>query len=154
MRPNLEAIRQREQAATKGPWCYTRKDCKHFMNSDFIDRDGDAQGVGLCAFDLNQDNAELYGTDDDGHFIAAARSDIPVLLDYVAELESEAAVQSVERGRLEWHIKSLETELESYRADARKRADRGGILPETVHFKTPMDEDSIPVGKEGSKSDE
>ena len=84
---DLEAIEARCSKATPGPWRNTWKDCKHYMSSWFIDRDEDDIGVGLCAFDINQINAELYATDDDAEFIAHAREDVPALLARVRELE-------------------------------------------------------------------
>ena len=84
----LAAMEAREKAATLGPWHHTFKDCKHFMNSTFIDRDGDDRGVGLVTCDINQDNATLYATNEDMDFIAAAREDVPKLIAEVRRLRN------------------------------------------------------------------
>lgn len=97
IRAYLDEVREREKGATEGPWQHTYKDCAYFMNSEFIDRKGDPNGVALVTSDINQSNATLYATDEDMDFIAAARTDIPRLLDMLAialvaldEIEGEA----------------------------------------------------------------
>lgn len=73
MKPDLEAIRERCDAATEGPWAmfgegHTRGVCR--------------DGRGTAIFD-----SRMGATVDDARFIAAARTDILALLAYVDELE-------------------------------------------------------------------
>jgi len=86
---DLDAIEARANAATVGQWRHTYKNCKWHMSSEFIDRDGDLDGVGLVTADINQDNADLYATDADMDFIAHARTDIPALVAEVRRLRAK-----------------------------------------------------------------
>jgi hypothetical protein len=74
----LEAIRQRVEKATPGPWKYS-------------------EGVGSYPATILSEKGEVvaagdeyYGmTENDANFIAHARTDIPALLDHIAEVETE-----------------------------------------------------------------
>lgn len=81
-REELDAIRARAEAATKGPWA-----CADPMKYDKMQVTGSMGQV--CKTDL-------YGFEypqcwDNGDFIAHARTDIPALLSYIAELEAKLA---------------------------------------------------------------
>jgi hypothetical protein len=70
----LEAIRQRAENAAAGPW-------------DIFEGGYVVQGDGMI---LGNPVAKCEN-DEDATFIAHARTDIPALLDYIAELEAELA---------------------------------------------------------------
>ena len=76
---DLEAAERLADHATPGPWRVTGKDCRFYMSSVFIDREGDPQGVGLVTSDINQDNATLYATDEDLELMAQSRLGVPAL---------------------------------------------------------------------------
>jgi hypothetical protein len=81
----LDTIDAQTKAATAGPWLHTHKDCKDFMSSDFIDREGDPNGVALVTSDINQHNVDLYATEADMDFIAASRMNVPQLVALLRE---------------------------------------------------------------------
>jgi hypothetical protein len=93
----LEAIRQRAENATPGPW--------EVGWGDVITKHPDCQNVSqwygghsnaICS--LNDGEYIMNSNEDnDAAFIANARTDIPALLDHIAELEAE--------------VKRLESEL-------------------------------------------
>jgi hypothetical protein len=76
----LEAIRQRAENATPGPWKWSGQ-----TEGGFIPQ-GAYLGDTLI---LLGDHYENYK--EDATFIAHARTDIPALLDHIAELEAELA---------------------------------------------------------------
>lgn len=106
---SLKTIRARAEAATPGPWkagCLT----SHSMRKDpasgyYIDERMHAVGPGHSYEDPGDANS---ATLNDASFIAHSRTDIPALLDHIAELER----------RLKWfekHQATIESALE--RAD-------------------------------------
>ena len=82
MRPDLDAIRARCEAANPGPWTF----------DGFQVTTANAQ----CAVMAYEGPVE---SDPDAEFCAAARSDVPVLLDYIRELEAalDLAIESLRR---------------------------------------------------------
>ena len=79
----LREIRARADAATGGPWLFQPWGGQN-QNGDY------AESI-LCDEPWS---FSYYGIgDDDGEFIAAARSDVPALLDYIEQLEERAAEQ-------------------------------------------------------------
>ena len=79
----LREIREREQAATAGPWRVTRDIHEDRPGTvDVCDLVNDAWVVSNCA---------LATWEADGRFIAAARVDVPDLLDDVAALRAQVA---------------------------------------------------------------
>jgi hypothetical protein len=92
-RPDLDAIRARCDAATPGPWAYDE-------GAGYIEM-GEA---GYAEFKPDWERSvhkqpplvarmtDTWGnTEDDGRFIANARTDIPALLAYIDGLEHEVA---------------------------------------------------------------
>lgn len=78
---DIEPIKKREQATTKGPW-------------EFIPKKGDNMGAisPVCTFGYDTayypTAGEIYD-DADGEFMAHARTDIPALIDALEEARSE-----------------------------------------------------------------
>lgn len=87
----LDEMQARYDATTEGTWRLTAKDDLYFCSSEFIDREGDGQGVGLFGLDLNIDEsrAMLYGTEEDGEFMAEAHQDMPRLIAEVRRLKKQ-----------------------------------------------------------------
>ncbi len=81
-RPDLAAIRERVNAATEGPW----------HNVD-INRKGEVTGACVMSprIAITDGNPEGECFASDAAFIAAARTDVPALLDYCEFLECELA---------------------------------------------------------------
>jgi Ead/Ea22-like protein len=79
----LEAIRQRAENATPGPWetCEISK-LSHAKWFGVLGGESDDSLIDIGVDTLNEADAT---------FIAHARTDIPALLDYIAELEAELA---------------------------------------------------------------
>jgi hypothetical protein len=77
----LEAIRQRAENATPGPWetCEISK-LSHAKWFGVLGGDSDDSLIDIGVDTLNENDAT---------FIAHARTDIPALLDHIAELEAE-----------------------------------------------------------------
>lgn len=98
MKPDLDAIRARCEAATRGPWSVSTLTFPNGNTvvesiagvsepqwSDYGDGDGEWFTDRLT---LVETDAGHYGpTMPDAQFIAAARTDIPALLAYIEELE-------------------------------------------------------------------
>jgi hypothetical protein len=81
MRPDLEAIQARVDAADKGPWG---------EHSLYVHN---ATGAVVAALDWNAATREEYEElKANSKFISHARTDVPALLAYVAELEGERDV--------------------------------------------------------------
>ncbi|MED1742031.1 hypothetical protein P4U97_21475 [Bacillus swezeyi] len=70
----LEAIRQRAEAATEGEWC---EGYDHYVLIDNFKGSYQTFGVARCA------------RKEDTEFIAHARQDIPALLDHIAALQGK-----------------------------------------------------------------
>lgn len=78
----LAAIRERAEAATPGPWTERRNDDE---DNDFLYSIDGADGQPIVKADCG-----VYPPDkEDATFIAAARSDVPALLDEVERLERD-----------------------------------------------------------------
>jgi len=102
MKPDLDAIRARRDAATRGPWSVSTLT---FPNGNTVVESiagvsepqwsdyGDGEGEWFTdRLTLVETDAGHYGpTMPDAQFIAAARTDIPTLLAYIDELEREIA---------------------------------------------------------------
>lgn len=102
-RPDIDAIRARCDAATRGPWSVSTLT---FPNGNTVVESiagvsepqwsdyGDGEGEWFTdRLTLVETDAGHYGpTMPDAQFIAAARTDIPALLAYVDELEREIAI--------------------------------------------------------------
>ena len=84
IRPDLDAIRARCDAATPGPWGFSR-DEERYLLDETTDVVGEvapgSTGAAITVF------AVATGALEDADFIARARTDIPALLAYVEELE-------------------------------------------------------------------
>jgi hypothetical protein len=94
MADRLDEIRARADAATPGPWgVWTSMD-----NTRDILSEAEHPAVPLAGL-YGRDGSEhpTAGEDADAEFIAAARSDIPYLLDRLAASEQEAARLRAER---------------------------------------------------------
>lgn len=101
-RPDLDAIRARCEAATRGPWSVSTLT---FPNGNTVVESiagvsepqwsdyGDGEGEWFTdRLTLVETDAGHYGpTMPDAQFIAAARTDIPALLAYIDELDREIA---------------------------------------------------------------
>ena len=95
MKPDLDAIRKRCEAARAGPWRLVLSRCGCFCHYAFMD---DANG-NLVAISEECDGDRIGGSADvidigrdDATFIAHARTDVPALLDYIAELENKLSI--------------------------------------------------------------
>jgi hypothetical protein len=86
MKPDLKAIRERCEAATAGDWGSSRED----MDSYIPSTDGEWTPVAYV-YRGNEPRIPVMGDmfRYDSRFIAHARTDIPALLDYIAELEKQ-----------------------------------------------------------------
>lgn len=100
MKPDLDAIRARCDASTRGPWNVVALTCPNGnVIVDSITGTGEPQwcdygeGEGEWFTDslvIAETDMGVYGpTMPDAQFIANARTDIPALLAYVEELERE-----------------------------------------------------------------
>jgi hypothetical protein len=88
----LAAIRERAEKATPGDWAY-------YENDNVV--------VTLHPdYQYAMEIAEEIGTGFDAEFIAASRTDVPKLLDYIAELEAE----------VKWLREGLSSIAEDYHA--------------------------------------
>lgn len=88
-RPDIEAIKARADAATEGPWVWHGEDDFQPMRLDSAE-----QIVLSCDFSMSGYGTRIdvwieLETLEDRAFIAHARTDIPDLLAYVAELSKE-----------------------------------------------------------------
>jgi BMFP domain-containing protein YqiC len=85
MKPDLDAIRARCDAATPGPWGFSRYE-KRYLLDETTDVVGEvapgSTGAAITVF------AVATGALEDADFIARARTDIPALLAHIEELES------------------------------------------------------------------
>ena len=82
MKPDLQAIRERAEKATAGPWIYMR-------NLLGIFAENIAKSNLLFSFLFYKDQgaqASVY----DAEFVAHARADIPAMLEYISDLEAVA----------------------------------------------------------------
>lgn len=96
MKPNLEAIREREQKATEGPWGHSREDMLSYL--------GDGTQVSYI-YPRGLSTRIQVATEspvEDAQFIAHARQDIPALLDYCEELERRVGELEADKRRLDW----------------------------------------------------
>lgn len=80
----IEDIRKRAEAATPGPWG-TGIEYEQSSRGNYVYSEKNLMIV--CA---EQDNTDCQLETEDATFIANARQDIPVLLDYIAQLQSAA----------------------------------------------------------------
>jgi len=119
MKPDLDAIRARCEAATPGPWeLHDSGDSwRVYAQDEIVFDDGSAAGE-YCT----------KCTVPDRDFFMAARTDIPALLAYIETLKGQIAAQSVGRwapGEIEWANRIAHAEarfVEEY--DMRKAAER------------------------------
>jgi hypothetical protein len=86
---DLDAIRQREQAATEGPWIHTGRN--HISTPDIHVDEANWGGEGLNGYRLVCDGDEGAWRAADAEFIAHAREDIPALLAEIDRLRSQVA---------------------------------------------------------------
>ena len=133
-RPDLDAIRARCEAATRGPWIVSTLT---FPNGNTVVESiagvsepqwsdyGDGEGEWFTdRLTLVETDAGVYGpTMPDAQFIAAARTDIPALLAYIDELERDllnerATFESCNRARYhcEQECAAVKAELATLRA--------------------------------------
>lgn len=85
MTPDLKAIRERCEAATPGPWRISKK-----KGPLYRVRVVSSHGNFLCVgHHCDIDDSGAYKRRSNYNFIAHARTDIPALLDYIAELEKQ-----------------------------------------------------------------
>ena len=86
MKPDLDAIRQRCEAATPGPWGFSSFERRYILD-DTTDVVGEVAptdtGAAITVFSV------ATGALEDAEFIALARTDIPALLAYIDDLEHE-----------------------------------------------------------------
>lgn len=87
MRPDLDAIRAREQVATKGPWTPGIGNDGQDMANAIIAPDADRPALPVEHRDYGGALVATSMRTDDRDFVMHARTDIPALLDYIAELE-------------------------------------------------------------------
>lgn len=84
MKPDLDAIRARCEAATPGPWGYRNHD-KRYLLDDTTDVVGEVNpgktSAAITVFSV------ASGALEDAAFLAHARTDIPALLAYIDEME-------------------------------------------------------------------
>jgi hypothetical protein len=108
----LEAIRQRAENATPGPWEIrwgevVTKHPDHQNVSQWYDGYSNA----ICS--LNDGEYIINSNkDNDAAFIAHARTDIPALLDHIAELEAELAYMNGVVGTLLSSLSLIEEQVE------------------------------------------
>lgn len=91
MRPDIAAIRKRAEAATAGPW--------EVGHGPYGWDDGIIQAGGGQAILTNSGHGSTSASDEDAEFIAAARTDVPALCDYVERLEAVLAWRAGEIGQ-------------------------------------------------------
>ncbi|MCI4129411.1 hypothetical protein [Bacillus haynesii] len=89
----LEAIRQRAEAATEGEWC---EGYDHYVLIDNFKGSYQTFGVARCA------------RKEDTEFIAHARQDIPALLDHIAEIDRKLRKAELIIGRVEDLLSSIQ----------------------------------------------
>jgi hypothetical protein len=82
-REQLDAIRERCEKASPGPWWQASHRTKCAPTQDAREL-----STLLCHFQ-DEDAPRFWRWDTDGEFVAAARSDIPALLAHVSALEAE-----------------------------------------------------------------
>jgi hypothetical protein len=83
-KPNLAEIRGRCEAATAGPWKVNWEEDDNSLEVNIDNKEGTIIG-GLC-MQFYPDYSPP--SENDAAFIAAARTDIPALLEYIGELEA------------------------------------------------------------------
>ena len=81
----LDAMQQRADAASKGPWRSFIEDRDHECGSDFIQIGGDDDRED----DMYVSRDTARASDEDLDFIAAARQDVPRLIAEVKRLRDE-----------------------------------------------------------------
>jgi hypothetical protein len=84
----LSEIRKRVQAATKEPWKSYIEGRDHESGDSFI-MTGIQEGQDIWNETRGEDIYLSGATTDDQDFIAHARQDIPILIDYIQELQNE-----------------------------------------------------------------
>jgi hypothetical protein len=95
-RPDLDAIRARCDAATPGPWGFSRYEQRYLLDeaTDVVGEVAPGEtGAAITVF------AVASGALEDADFIARARTDVPALLAYIEELERRVTYTV---GETEW----------------------------------------------------
>ena len=82
---NLDAIRKRAEAATKGPW-YRGEGYEQSKRGNYVA--SESNGLIICA---EQDDTDCVLSTEDAEFIAKAREDVPALLAEVERLKEKLA---------------------------------------------------------------
>lgn len=85
LRKYLDAVRQREQAATKGPWEWTEDDQLLAPHGTMTEYDGSPGSARI----IETDSGVYPPFATDRAFIAAARTDVPTLLRIVEALDAK-----------------------------------------------------------------
>lgn len=88
----LDSIREREKAATRGPWRWWTSNSHRRLSSDATGKDGD---VIHAAYNPHDHFPEIGVTDADMEFIAASREDVPWLVQLVER--KNAALRAAKR---------------------------------------------------------
>lgn len=115
----LAEVAEREQRATNGPWLHEidLRWSQQAITGKTIEREAWDVTYGHEQFFRGEDCYVLamnISTEEDGAFIAHARTDIPDLLAYVRQLEADKA-------RLEARNAELERRFQTMALDARRR---------------------------------
>ena len=89
MKPDIDAIRERAEKATPGPWRVSG-DINHMVFTKSDAKDNRIPLIADCGHLHNADTKQhVAEMQNNAAFIANARTDIPALLAYIAELERE-----------------------------------------------------------------